>query len=328
LRKISLREIDWGDETYRSSLGRDVGPIRRSIEEVGLIIPPRLQSVQRGLRIVSGFLRLEALREMGEEECLAEMVEEGYPEAELLVESLHENLLGRGFHWAEQAWVLLRAARRWRFPHGRIMERVMPAMGLAPTREPLKRHIMVASMGESMLEELKSRGVSLSNALRLLKWPSSERPMILRLMERLHTNESILREILELTREIAIRENTTPGAVLKERKLWEVLEDEEMDRPNRTAAFRKRLKEMRFPLLSAMEESFLEVKKALGVRGDLSLQHHPHFEEPTLKVSFEAISPEDFISKCQRLHELSKREAEIERLFASIRDLPKKTDEK
>jgi hypothetical protein len=320
--RISLGGLDWADETFRSSVGRDAHSLRESIETVGLLCALRVQRRGDRFRLVSGFLRAEALRAAGTEAVEAEEVGEGGLEDALLLETLHENRFTRGFTWAERAQVLDRVVRTWRRPRSWILGSVMPAMGMPPSPRMLEYHLAVASLSEPVRDAWLRHGCSLGNGLRIAHWPPPDQEAIIPFLEGLRFGESLLREFLQLVREIALREGCPISALLSSPAVREILEDPGMDRPQRRQALRAHLRRRRYPGLISMEQAFRQARGAFRLPPNLSVQPEPFFEESGVRVSFRARTQEEFKVVSRTLWEACQREEALGALFAATEELP------
>jgi len=320
--RIPIDEIQPEEETFRCSLGRDHGSLRSSIRAVGLLSPPKVQRLDDRYRLVSGFLRLEACRWEGFRDLDAEVLGEDAPEDLLFVECLHENLFTRGFNWAERAWAIERFLKKWGWSEARIMEKVMPALGLQPARKILEEHLRVASLEMPVKRELLRHGCSLGNALRMAEWSSEDRMAFAALLDRVHLGENLLREILERIHEISLRDRIRPRDLLRSPEVVEILDDERRDRPWRTRALRSYMRRRRYPGLAHMEAAFEKARVGLGLPREISLQPSPFFETKEITVSFRVRTVRDMMRLCTELWEACKSEPALERLFETLDRVP------
>jgi ParB-like chromosome segregation protein Spo0J len=319
---VSASEIDLRDETFRCSVARDPDPLRGSIASVGILIPLRLQDVDGRLRLLSGFLRAEALKELGIEAWPVQIIHSGGSDADLFVGVLHENRFQRGFSWAERVLAVEKARDIFGMDEERLLRDLLPAMDLPPAPRILRDYLRAAGLSPLLREELIRSGCSLANALRLLRWPEEDQPALIPLLRKLHLGENRLRECIETLYEIALREGKGPSAILEESEFKEILDDPRQDRPQRTEAFRERLIRRRYPLFSAMRRSFFQCRSRLRIPPDLSVQASPYFEEVGVRVSFRARSREEFQRMAKTIWSIAEREKDLEELFLSTSALP------
>ena len=75
---IRLVDVNFSDTTYRISTRTDATDLVRSIQRIGMLVPPLLKPAGENLQIVSGFLRLKACRQLGMETTHARLVPERF----------------------------------------------------------------------------------------------------------------------------------------------------------------------------------------------------------------------------------------------------------
>ena len=96
------------------------------------------------------------------------------------------------------------------------------------------------------------------------------------------------REFVTLVREIAAGSARTPGSVLDDPKIREVLDGPEPDRNRRAAGLRRVLYAMRFPHLARAEADFRDKVRALRLPPRVRWTPPPYFEgrDHELKLRF------------------------------------------
>lgn len=320
--RILIEDIDLSDETFRCSFERDLTALGRSVQAVGVLVPPRVQLLNARYRIVSGFLRVEVCRDQSVKEVDAEVLGRETPEDKLFLRTVHENRFTRGFNWAEQAWVLERLMGRWGWSRGQVMEEAMPALGLQRGPKVLEDYLKVASLHEALKREMIRHGCSLANALRISDWSIEDQMAFVPLLERLHLGENLLKEFLELIDEICLRDGISPAEFLQEGQAVGIIQDDLRDRPWRTNSLRSYIRKRRYPNLASMEAAFHSVRADLRLPRTISVQPSPFFESKELTVSFRAKNPEEMKSLCGRLWEACQSAQEVQRLFEVMEEVP------
>lgn len=311
---VRTEDLLWEDQTFRSSLERDLTPLLGSLEKVGILVPLRLQSSPDGLRVVSGFLRAEAARSLGWKTLPAELLQPG-ERLFVLLAALHENNLTRGFTWAERVWVLERVMKQWEAPRDWVLGQLLPAMGLPASPRVLEEHLRVSSIREDLRGALLRQGCSLGNALRVSRMDPQDQELFLELLPSLHLGENLLREFLDLLWEIHHRDRVGLRQLLSDQALLRAMEAKGQDRPQRTSVLRRHLLRIRMPNLSSMEEAFHQARAALGLPPEVSVQHSPHFESCGVTIGFKAKTPKDFMEIARRLWEASQKQEALSALF-------------
>ena len=310
LKRIPIADLNIEDDFFRSSYGRSIDCLKESIEAVGLIRPVTVYPRNGRFSVVSGFLRIQACVELGLKEIPAEIREDVKPEAGFLIQTLHENRFTRGFNWLESAIVLSRLSSIEGIDKPWMLKKAMPAMALPPGPPVLDEYLRVAGRIELQTAlGLIRGGCSFSNALRLSKWDGADQRAFLPLLERLHFGENVLRECIELVREVSMKEDLSPAEFLNTSRCRAILDDPEADRPTRTKTFRSFLRAERYPTLDAMESRFNDARRSLGLPTAISLQPAPFFEESGVTVSFRAKTPEQFRELASKIEEAANNES-------------------
>lgn len=95
----------------------DVQRVKKSIEEVGLLVPPLVAKLpnSRMVRLVAGLTRIEALKQLGFKAAMCQVVEDPPNPSWLAVAEIDENLARRVLSEAERARML---AERRTLAHG------------------------------------------------------------------------------------------------------------------------------------------------------------------------------------------------------------------
>lgn len=320
--RIPIEAMDLGDETFRSSFQRDLRALHSSIRSAGVLVRPRVQSLNSRYRIVSGFLRVEVCSHQCMKEMEVEVLGRETPEEKLFLETLHENRFTRGFNWAEQACVLERLMGRWNWSRAQVVEKAMPALGLEPAPKLLEDYLRVASLHGALKREMIRNGCSLANALRIAEWSVEDQAAFAPLLDRLHLGENLLREFLGLIHEICLRDGISPAEFLRERQVMEIIQDDLRDRPWRTNSLRSYIRKRRYPNLASMEAAFHGVRSCLHLPRTISVRPSPFFEAKEITVSFRAKTPGEMRSLCERLWEACQNEQDVQRLFEAMDRAP------
>lgn len=320
--RIPIEAIDLSDETFRCSFERDATALRESVRSVGVLVRPRVQSLDSRYRIVSGFLRVQVCRYHSVKELDVEAVGEEIPEDVLFLEAVHENRFTRGFNWAEQACVLERLMGRWHWSRTQLVEKAMPALGLQPAQRLLEDYLRLASLHGELRSVMIRNGCSLANALRIAEWSVEDQTAFAPLLDRLHLGENLLKEFLGLIHEICLRDRISPAEFLQERQAMEIIQDDLRDRPWRTNSLRSYIRKRRYPNLASMEAVFSDARSDLHLPRKISVQPSPFFEAKEITVSFRAKSPVEMRSLCERLWEACQSDQRVQRLFEAMDGAP------
>ncbi len=317
IEKVHLDDLDLSDLTYCSSLDRDTDSLLSSMEKVGLLVPVRVQERDGRLVIVSGFLRVQAAVRLSMKILPVHIVSESDP-LETLLSSLHENRFTRGFSWIERTWVLERALGEFRVSEDWATDELLPAMGLEPAKEILRQHMVAASIPLDARRKLALHGCSLANAIRIASMEKDDQRVLAELVRSAHMSESMLRECIELLKEIALRDGLRIVDILSSPQLKGILEREEHDRVHKGKAIREHLLRWRMPRWTELRDRVERAKGRLKLPKKVSVKMSPFLETKGVTVTFEVKSPEEFVEVVEKLRDTSSNWEALRELFSAL----------
>ncbi len=288
---ISLKEIDFSDETFSANFRPNLQSLRSSIERVGLIQPVLLRKRSGHFQIICGFRRLGILRELGWSDVPAMVLEEERDDLQLFEISVLENLTTRGFNPIEKAIIVDKFVHRFGIEPSRVIHTYLPLLSLEPNEKILNTYLALAQMEEEVKEYILKEEVSRTNIRKLSTFSEEDRKVLIPFLSSLKLGENRLREILNLLDEIARRDRTRVGEILRHPDLQGILSREEMTPSQKTERVKKILLELRYPRLKELERTFDERRKELNLPPDISLFHSPYFEgrEWRIELRFETM---------------------------------------
>ena len=237
-----------------------------SIGKVGIIEPVLLLWGQRRLRIVSGFKRLEAARELGLKEVPA-VVNETWSEQEALLRAIHSNA-GRALNTVERANALEKMALQG-FSSSE-MDEAMALMSMPSGPHVLALHRLIADAEKLVKDFIVARNLSLKSIEYLFRFEPGERKLIITTFASMHITESQIRETLEMLLLLKIKVGGLESGFLK----------------NATdpQALRVELKQKIHPGLTFLEENLAKIKKAAALPPGIDIRVDPFFEKEYIDI--------------------------------------------
>jgi hypothetical protein len=94
----------------------------------------------------------------------------------------------------------------------------------------------------------------------------------------LRPGENRVKEIISFLREISLRDGVPVSSILTREDIGELLADTQTPRPQRMEQLRRIIKQMRFPLLTAIEERFAAYRQSLALPPQISFRPPAFFE--------------------------------------------------
>ena len=132
---IDPQDIEDSPGPYCMSFGFDLGPLIRSIQNVGMINPPLLiEKRGDGHTVIAGYRRIRAFRVLHYEEIPCRLLSASQLSPfECLLLNLYDNLATRRLNDVEKGMVFMRLAAL--LSHEEIVKDYMPLLGL-PSHRP------------------------------------------------------------------------------------------------------------------------------------------------------------------------------------------------
>ena len=309
LRKIGIDAIDSRDHFFSMTFHPNLDSLRRSIGQVGLLQPIIVREKPRGTRyqVISGFKRLTACERLGLEEIEAF----SYRKSELgdlegFHMALHENLTTRGLNLIEKSMVIDKLIHRFGLSKDSIARDYIPMLGLQPNLKILEKASQLIHLRAEIKRYIADEEVSLENAFRLLEFSPEDQEEVGRLVSKLKLGENKLKEILTFLREICLRDGLTAREVFQG-EIDAIASDITHSKVQKTHRMRRRLREMRYPQLTELENAFQEKRKGLGLSPGISLHPPPYFEGDTFRLEFGFKDVGEFKAILSKLMETSER---------------------
>ena len=278
LEQIPLAGIDVEDATFLVTFLPDLKPLVASLKLVGLLEPLILREKADGTyQIVCGFKRAEALRHLAVSEAAAFV----YPQGELdnlraLALTIGHNIT-RPLNLIEKAQAVEKLLA-FGVSEREVIDGYLPLFALQPHMSVLKQVRDLLALERGVREYLVQEDLSLTAAARLLDLGQEGQKAILPLLLALRPGENRVKEIISFLREISLRDGVPVSSILTREDIGELLSDTQTPRPQRLEQLRRIVKQMRFPLLTAMEERFAAYKQSITLPPQISLQPLPFFE--------------------------------------------------
>jgi ParB family transcriptional regulator, chromosome partitioning protein len=304
---VPLHRIDLSDQTFSVNFMPDLEKLRASIEEVGLIQSVLLKEKPDGYRIVSGFRRIAAVRELGHPGIDSRIAGEETEDLKLFFISLHENLTSRGFNTVEKAMALDKLVHLFKVDPGVVIRDYLPLFDLETNEKILNTFLTLAGMEEDLKRYVLIEEVSRTNIRRLAALNVEDRKGALTLLTALRLGENSLRETLTLLEEISQRDRCGIKGITDLPEIQALISHPELTPTQKTEKVKKVLMDLRYPRMSHLEEQFEKKRRDLNLPSSISFHHHPYFEGKGLRIGFQFQSMEEYRSIVSSLSALGEK---------------------
>jgi hypothetical protein len=312
LREIELEAIDFSDDTFRITETLESQPLLDSIREIGQLNPIILSEKQPSV-VVCGFKRLQVLRQLGLSRALARIVPES-DTVKLFQLALWDNLSHRQLDALEKARVLFKLNSEFRIPEEVLVSYYLPLLGLSPHENVLRSYIRLNEIHPGLRKCLQENKLTLSSLEMLAQMPTHAQTRISALMDKIRLSASLQRKFFEILRDLAAIGNSQPGTDLENPEMLAVIEDARLSPFQKGEKLYELLYRARNPRLSAAEEEFRDKRKQLGLPGSVKFSPDPFFENPGIRVEFEAPDAKCFREIAASLQKAAETET-LEELF-------------
>jgi hypothetical protein len=307
---VPLTLIDYRDETFRMSFCPDLGALKTSMGEIGLINPVILRGRGERYQIVSGYRRVLAAQSLeweGIKAALYTSDELSHCDGFLL--SFYENLGTRGFNLIEASMVVAGFFEQCGKHEKQISEEVLPLLGFHSGRKIFHALQSLSHLSYEWKELVIKNEISLLNAAKISSFSSFDQRAFATVLSGLKLGENKLRESLEMTEEICKRDEISLSELFSSEHFKFLGQQGDLNITEKTEQFRKTLKAIRYPEFSRKQQEFHVKRKELLLPSSVSLGPPESFEGDKLKVTFGFRSPEEYRSILEKLETSADSEA-------------------
>ena len=313
--EISIKEIDFENETFRISEEFISAPLTDSIREIGQLNPVVLLKSNLQYRIVCGFRRLNALRQLNTQSVFARIPGNGSSGSlEFFDLALWDNLSHRQLDPLEKARVLYKLKNDFGVSDWMLIRNYLARMGLKPHKQVLRAHMVLHASHPDFRRHFKEGRLTQASMEYISTVPSSSRETIASLFDKIRLSASLQRKFFGLLDDLAAITGAEPGKPLEEPQVREVLNKPRLSPAQRGEKVYAILYRLRYPRVAQAEKLFMERRQSLGLPGSIRITADPFFETPDLDVGFNAHDAERFRKLAAELYEASHK-PELDRLF-------------
>ena len=300
---IELRKVDFSDSTYRITTRTAVADLIESIERFGVLVPPLVKPVGDRFKIISGFLRLEACRQLGVETTGVRLVAADCPDLVCAHCAIAENGLQRRLNPLETARAVALLATT--VPEKKRLPAEAIAAGLTDNPDMIAKLLQVVKLPEAVQAHLAEGAIGMAMALALGRETAEFGTKCAGIFGDLRIGLNRQREILLLLSEIATRDDVLPLDIIEHDAIAEILSDADLDRPLKVNRIRDWLYHRRYPNLASAEDTFAERRSRLKLGKDIQLKAPRNFESDRYTISIQFSSVEDIRALLKRIERIS-----------------------
>jgi hypothetical protein len=281
---VNLKDFDEDPGPYCMSFGFDLKPLIRSIEESSLINAPLITRDSGGkIDVVAGYRRIMALKSLQRKKVpCKDLSDSGLSTLQLLLLNLYDNLATREFNEVEQGMILKRL-----IPHlsrKKIVEHCLPLLNL-PSHEPtLDSFLNLEKMEPHIKASLAAKRISFQTVKTLMEVDPDSRSAMFGWISKIRLNSNQQTQFIEYARDISIKEEKKVTELLGEKSFSSIMENGELNNPQKAKGVLDLLRSRRFPFLSRSEKVFQRKVSSLPLPEGVKVHHPPYFEGPDYRL--------------------------------------------
>jgi len=253
---------------------------------VGLITSPLLLTTGAKYIVVSGFRRIYAGRHLGWSSIEARVADPGTEKIEYVRYAITDNALQRPLNLIEtsRSFGLLSVF----FKDINRMTAAASELGLPGNPSIIKKIQALCHLPLLIQNYILADTISLAMAEELQQMDSDEGIVFASLFNNLRLSLNKQREIITLVKEVALREDISIRQLLDENGFLNIINDDNLNRTQKTQQIRFYWRQRRFPTLVRAEKEFKELVNKLSLGSNIQLFPPKNFEgnEYSLRLNF------------------------------------------
>jgi ParB family chromosome partitioning protein len=282
-RTVSLADVISDDCAFRITTRTGVEDLIDSIEKIGLMHPPVLTSNFSGYKIVCGFRRIAACRDLGWDQLTARVLGETADRFQTAQLAIADNALQRSLNLVEASRALNLLADvcpdQTQFREAALTLRLPVSASVA---DKVKK---ICQLPERIQEGIVAGTIGMSMALALGELDQPVGEALLGLFDQLKVGLNKQRELLLLLKEIARRENRSIQQLIAEKALQKILINAQLDRAVKRQKIRSYLQQRRYPSISKAAANYEKWVKQLKLGNAINLIPPRNFEDAAFTMT-------------------------------------------
>ena len=306
---IPLKQIDLNDKTFLITTSERINSLSESIHDLGVMNPPLLIK-KAGLApgclfsVVYGFQRIAACINLGWDSIDSALADTAISGLTCVKLAIADNIWQRPLNLVETSRALNLLAPYFQDEIG--LAEAASASGLPGNIALICKIKSICHLAPLIQDGLLAGPLTLPSAIELGNLDRETGCRLAEIFTALQLSLSKQREILTLTHEIACREGISLADLVNGNVFKQILNDDNLDRTQKTGALRSYLKQRRFPAIISAETAFKANWRKIKPASGLELIPPPHFEGDvfTLRIQFKTV--EELLAHNRAIAQISK----------------------
>jgi ParB family chromosome partitioning protein len=272
VKTVELSSISKKDNTFRITTKNNIDDLANSIHKVGIVNLPLLMESAGNYIVVCGFRRIKAYRHLGWHSVKAKILDSDTKKLECIKFAITDNAFQRPLNLIEKSRALNLLA--------------ISPLGLNESHSSVDRIKTLCHFPPALQKSILSNTISLTVALELGKLPGDSLEGFVKLFDHLKMSLNKQREIFTFVKEIALRDDIPMPRLLEDKHVQEILHRDDLDRNQKIRKIRIFLKQLRYPVLTKVEETVEKHKLNLKLGKGAKFIPPDFFEATTFTLQF------------------------------------------
>ena len=310
----SIPLTDIGNQNLtRFSMDPPQDTLVQSIRELGITHPILLS---KEYQIVCGHRRVECARLLKLETVPALVLEESPAPAEMLKRNLLENRAQRTYSDIEKGSIV-HQLKEAGIPEAEIIKDYLLLIDLERSKKLFVDLIQSAAFPENLRILLHKLNLPLRVISIMFRWHANDQAQAETLLDTLRPGVNKCRDLLELTDETAVKDNTSPQEILNRKEIQTPLNNADLPINEKYDAIHKQLRLWRYPVLTDLQKQVYRAIDQLKLEGRIKLRTPENFESDQFKIELNFSNRDELIKQVEQLFRVTDSDAldELIRIF-------------
>ena len=316
---IPIEEI--GEETLTQfSMDPPPDALMQSINALGVTHPVLLAPADKGYQIVCGHRRVECVRLLGLHSVPAFVLAESPAPAARLKRNLIENRAQRTYSDIEKGWIVHKLVQA-QVPEAEIIQDYLHLIELERSKKLFVDLQKCTAFSPSLNSLLHCLNLPLRVFSILFRWDKEDQDAAETLLDKLRSGVNKCRELLELTDETAVKESTSPQAILNRAEIQTPLNNADLPVNEKYEAIHRQLRLWRFPVLTDLQKRVYRAIDQMRLDNRIKLRTPENFESDRFKIELNFSTREELVTQVEQLFRVTDSEAldELILIFKELR---------
>ena len=284
---VKLRCIDLKDDACRITTKAETDDLVVSINDLGVLNSPYLIKKNEKLIIVCGFRRIAACKRLGLPDIAARILDSDTKKIDCAKLAIADNTFQRQLNLIETSRSLHLLSGFFHNGEKFALAKEASNLGLPENPGIISKITGLCLLPWPVQNGILKDAVSLVAAIELGRLPEQTCVALANLFCDLKLSTGKQREVITFVKEIAARENIFAQDVISDDGLQKILNNDDLDRTQKTAKIRAFLRKRRFPAITEAERAFKQNLSGLKLRNRAKLVPPANFEGTTYTLSFD-----------------------------------------